>query len=295
MVRMPGRSRARGFAPLSVFSWCFLSAAAAMAQAPAGTPAAPTVPGYRIEKRLLASKALEEQRAYFVGLPDSYAPGASRRYPVIYVLDGLSQGIPVATAAAELAREQQMPELIVVAVPNVSGGRERDYTPPSMRQDHERPDSPLGKADRFLAFLRTELIPTIERDFRTAPERLLAGNSRGGLFVFYSLIAEPSLFHVRFAHSTPLWREDEHLVTRVEAFLSATPDLRGALFLSVGGNETENMKSGFASVSSTLGKRAPRTLRWWAETTPNAVHADNAHLATPTAFRRVYDGWTAAR
>jgi predicted alpha/beta superfamily hydrolase len=272
-----------------------LSTAAAMAQAPSGAAPPSPVPGYRFEKRVLTSAALGEQRPYFVGLPDSYSGGAGRRYPVIYVLDGLSQGLPLATAAAELSRDKVMPELIVVAVPNVSGGRERDYTPPSMRQDHERPDSPLGKADAFLSFLRTELIPTIERDFRTAPERLLAGNSRGGLFVIYSLIAEPSLFHLRFAHSTPLWREDEHLVKRFDAFLSRTPDLRGALFLSVGGNETENMKRGFTSASGALRKRAPRALRWWAETTPNAVHADNAHMAAPVGFRRVYEGWTATR
>ena len=290
MKRRPGSRR------LGTVSWLLLlSTAAVVAQAPSGPPAPSPVPGYRIEKRVLTSAALSEERAYFVGLPEAYAVGADRRYPVIYVLDGLSQGLPVAKVAAELSRDKLMPELIVVAIPNVSGGRERDYTPPSMRQDHERPDSPAGKADAFLAFLRTELIPTIERDFRTAPERLLAGNSRGGLFVFYSLMAEPSLFHVRFAHSTPLWREDEHLVKRFDAFLSATPDLRGALFLSVGGNETENMKRGFMYASGALEKRAPRGLRWWADTTPNAVHADNAHLATPAAFRRVYQGWAATR
>src|SRR5688572_5030918 len=107
----------------------------------------------------------------------------------------------------------------------------------------------MGRADAFLAFLRTELIPTIERDYRTAPERMLAGNSRAELFVIYSLLAHPSLFHARFAHSTPMWREDEHLVKRLDAFLSEALDLRGDLFLSVGGNETEDMKRGFNSAA----------------------------------------------
>jgi predicted alpha/beta superfamily hydrolase len=278
-------------------AWCFaivllLSSAAVIAQEACGGAETSTVPGYRVEERVLTSEALGERRPYFVGQPESYSQDSTRRYPVIYVLDGLSQGTPVAKAAAQLSRDKLMPELIVVAIPNVSAaGRERDYTPPSMRQDHERPESPAGKADAFLVFLRTELIPTIERDFRTAPERMLAGNSRGGLFVIYSLMAEPALFHARFAHSTPLWREDEHLVKRLDAFLSAAPDLRGKLFLSVGGNETENMKHGFSSAADVLKKRAPHALRWWAETTPNAVHADNAHLAIPVGFRRVYEGW----
>jgi predicted alpha/beta superfamily hydrolase len=283
-------------------AWCFAivlllsSSAAVIAQEPSAPAATSPVPGYRTEKRVLTSEALGEQRPYFVGLPESYSHDSDRRYPVIYVLDGLSQGVPVAKAAAQMSRDKLMPQLIVVAIPNVSAaGRERDYTPPSMRQDHERSDSPAGRADAFLAFLRTELIPTIERNFRTAPGRMLAGNSRGGLFVIYSLMAEPSLFHARFAHSTPLWREDEHLVKRFDAFLNVAPDLRGDLFLSVGGNETENMKRGFNSAVDVLKKRAPRALRWWAETTPNAVHADNAHLVIPVGFRRVYEGWAATR
>jgi predicted alpha/beta superfamily hydrolase len=283
-------------------AWCFAivlllsSSAAVIAQEPSAPAATSPVPGYRPEKRVLTSEALGEQRPYFVGLPESYSHDSDRRYPVIYVLDGLSQGVPVAKAAAQMSRDKLMPQLIVVAIPNVSAaGRERGYTPPSMRQNHERSDSPAGRGDAFLAFLRTELIPTIERNFRTAPERMLAGNSRGGLFVIYSLMAEPSLFHARFAHSTPLWREDEHLVKRFDAFLNAAPDLRGDLFLSVGGNETENMKRGFNSAADVLKKRAPRALRWWAETTPNAVHADNAHLAIPVGFRRVYEGWAATR
>jgi predicted alpha/beta superfamily hydrolase len=275
-------------------AWCFAIVLSLSSGAACTQVATEPLPGYRVEERVLTSKALGEERPYVVGLPDSYSRDSGRRYPVIYVLDGLSQGTPVAKAAAQMSRDKLMPELIVVAIPNVSAaGRERDYTPPSMRQNHERPDSPAGKADAFLAFLRAELIPTMERDFRTAPERLLAGNSRGGLFVIYSLMAEPSLFQTRFAHSTPMWREDEHLVKRLDAFLTTAADLRGKLFLSVGGNETENMKSGFNAAVEALKKRAPREFRWWAETTPNAVHADNAHLASPVGFRRVYEGWAA--
>jgi predicted alpha/beta superfamily hydrolase len=277
-------------------AWCFAIVLSLWSGAAGAQVATSPLPDYRVEKKIFISKALGEERPYFVGLPESYAQDSGRRYPVVYVLDGLSQGAPLAKAAAQMSRDKLMPELIVVAIPNVSAaGRERDYTPPSMRQNHERPDSPLGKADAFLAFLRTELIPTVERDFRAAPERLIAGNSRGGLFVIYSLMADPSLFHVRFAHSTPVWREDEHLVKRLDAFLDTAPDLRGSLFLSVGGNETEDMKRGFNSTVALLEKRAPRAFRWWSETTPNAVHADNAHLAIPVGFRRVYEGWAATR
>jgi enterochelin esterase-like enzyme len=77
-------------------AWCFVivlllsSSAEVIAQEPSAPPATSAVPGYRTEKRVLTSEALGEQRPYFVGLPESYSHDSDHRYPVIYVLDGLS-------------------------------------------------------------------------------------------------------------------------------------------------------------------------------------------------------------
>lgn len=69
-----------------------------------------------------------------------------------------------------------------------------DYTPRATRQDLDRSDSPFGRADRFLDFLRKELIPAVEGRYRASGLRILAGNSRGGLFVVYALTIDPRLF-----------------------------------------------------------------------------------------------------
>ena len=72
---------------------------------------------------------------------------------MIYVLDGTAQGLHTANAAARLSRDGVTPEIIVVAIPNVSASsRARDYTPPGMRQQHEQADSPEGRADVFWPF-----------------------------------------------------------------------------------------------------------------------------------------------
>jgi len=61
-----------------------------------------------------------------------------------------------------------------------------------MRLDTDQPGGPNGSGDRFLAFLKDEMIPTVEREYRTQRPRMLAGWSRGGLFVVYSLLAVPN-------------------------------------------------------------------------------------------------------
>ena len=175
----------------------------------------------------LRSAVLGEDRELVVHLPAGYDRDPDRRYPVIYVLDGDSQQAHTAESAALLARLGVMPEVIVVGAPPVDGqGRARDYTPPGMRQDAELPGGPEGRADRFLAFLQDELIPRIERDYRTAGPRMLAGNSRGGLLVVYSLIAAPALFDARFAFSPALWRDGDAIVSELDRFLASSPARR---------------------------------------------------------------------
>lgn len=237
----------------------------------------------------LRSAVLDEDRPFLVHLPESYAREAGRRYPVLYVLDGGSQSAHTAASAALLARIGAMPEAIVVGVPSMSAEtRARDYTPPGMRQDVDAADGPQGAADRFLAFLRDELVPRIEHDYRTDRPRMLAGFSRGALFVVYSLLAEPALFDARFGHSPALWRENDALVAQLDGSLASSRPPGGFLFLSLGERETAKMTAAFRHAVATLERRAPATLRWRAAITPGADHHDNAQLATPVGLYALF-------
>lgn len=234
-----------------------------------------------VEQKTLSSDTLGEQRQYLVHLPQSYQRAPKQRYPVIYVLDGSSQDVHTAASAALMARIGVTPEVIVVGIPNTSGeGRQRDYTPPGMQQDLDDKDSPVGRADKFLAFVREELVPEIDRRYRTSSTRILSGNSRGGLFVVYALTADPSLFSSYSAHSPALWRDDSEMVKRLDRFLRRSPSLNNSLFLSLGNNENDKMKSAFQRATDALSSHAPPALRWRSQLTPGAGHGNNAELAT---------------
>jgi predicted alpha/beta superfamily hydrolase len=233
----------------------------------------------------LRSNVLGEERRLIVHPPESYARESSRRYPVVYVLDGSSQDIHTARSAALMSRIGLMGELIVVGLPNVSGeGRQRDYTPPFMARDEEQPNGPRGEADRFLAFLRDEAMPAVDGAYRTTPERFLAGHSRGGLLVWYSLMADPGMFAARFAHSPALWRDDLAVVTRMLAFLRATPSLSTFLYLSIGSEENPTMMGGFDRARAALAEAAPSGLVWKTDIVAGATHLTNGELATPLGF-----------
>ena len=50
------------------------------------------------------------------------------------------------------------------------------------------------RAEAFLGFLEKELIPDIEKTYRTAQPRILMGKSLSGLFTIYALLARPTAF-----------------------------------------------------------------------------------------------------
>jgi predicted alpha/beta superfamily hydrolase len=50
-----------------------------------------------------------------------------------------------------------------------------------------------GGADSFLRFIREELLPEVDRKYRTAPFRILMGHSLGGLFALHAFSRSPGL------------------------------------------------------------------------------------------------------
>lgn len=233
----------------------------------------------------IQSAVLGEDREYFVHLPEGYEPGTPHRYPVLYVLDGTSQSEHTVESASLMARVGLIPPVIVVGVPSIDGDtRNRDYTPPDMRLDADDAGSQKGAADRFLAHLETELIPEIEREYPTASPRMLAGWSRGGLFVIYSQIAKPTLFDGRFAHSPALWRENDFVVTRLEQALGASTTPGTFLYLSLGDAENDKMTAAFRNASGMLERSAPPTLRWQAGFSAQGTHGSNPRLSTPVGL-----------
>lgn len=238
----------------------------------------------------MRSSVLDEDREYFVHLPESYPADSTTRYPVLYVLDGLYQSGPTAESAALLARIGVIPPMIIIGVPSMDAKRRnRDYTPPEMKLDTDAATSPMGAADRFHSFLKTELITRIERDYRTARPRMLAGYSRGGLFVIYSELLDPSLFDARFAHSPALWREDGVIVTRLQRALQARSLPRGFLYLSLGSEESDNMTGAFKHAVAVLEANPSPALAWRADFSAGGTHDSNPRLSTPVGLCAMFN------
>lgn len=154
----------------------------------------PVVIGHSIE---IPSRVLNERRRVFVSLPADY-DHSTERHATLYVLDGEFHFTHIAAFSRFLGAVGDIPPLIVIGI-ETADHRVRDYSPKPLRLPSDLTAEEVGGANRFTEFLCSELIPFIERRYRTQPYRMLMGHSMGGLFALRALWTKPCLFQALIA------------------------------------------------------------------------------------------------
>lgn len=142
---------------------------------------------------LLKSQAVGRDYHIYVRLPEGYKGSEAQRYPVIYLLDGDSTFPMLAPLHLFMHYDDKVPEAIIVGIAYGS------FQPSINKRDVDfrliMEDGSVGGATQFLAMLENELLPRIDRQFRTDPERrILVGQSRGGSAVLQAAWLKPDLF-----------------------------------------------------------------------------------------------------
>lgn len=166
----------------------------------------------------ITSAILKETRRIYIVLPLSYAQSAAeRRYPVTIVLDGEANVPPAAAVSYELSRNGQIPESVIVAIPN--SNRLRDLTPPGLSVSGS---SRSEGGERFLDFIEQELLPAVDRQFRTAAPRIFIGHSSGGILVTYAA-ATRSTYRACISIDAPIHLDDNWLAKKLMARARTTP------------------------------------------------------------------------
>ena len=95
-----------------------------------------------------------------------------------------------------------------------------------------------GDAPKFLKFIRTELIPFIETNYRSDPaQRVLQGSSYAGLFTLYALFSDPGLFRAYVSASPAVPFGNRYAFQQEAEFSKTHKELPVKLYLAVGGAE----------------------------------------------------------
>jgi predicted alpha/beta superfamily hydrolase len=234
------------------------------------------------ERVKLQSEILHEERTILIYRPANYNYSQSR-YPVLYLLDGNFHFHHVTGIIQYLSQQRLIPSMIVVAIPNTN--RDRDLLPTNM------PHVPAsGGGDNFLKFIKTELIPFVDNNYRTHPYRILVGHSFGGLFAVYTLLTQPELFEAYIAISPSLHWGDMLVLKKAMTLFQRKLSFKKFLYMTMG-NETNDMLVSIKNFCKILKEKAPPDLKWHYTFMKNEDHGSTPHRSIYDGLEALYSGW----
>lgn len=225
----------------------------------------------------------------YVAFPPGYA-NSSRRYPVLYMLDG-DGAFALATQAYRLLRvDSTVTDLILVGIGYEFTGaarraqRIRDLTP-----SQSPSGSATGESAAFLNSITRTIIPVIDSLYRTeAGDRAIFGHSLGGLFALYALFEQPDVFRRYIVSSPSIWW-DNGIVLRLESrFAQNRRHLPKSVFMSVGADEPPDMLDRFQPLADSLNARQYRDFNFSAIVLPDETHLSVLAIAFLRGLRTVY-------
>lgn len=179
----------------------------------------------------LYSQFVQDSFSIFVHVPPQYKQ-SNRKYPTVYVLDANVYYDPLSNVLISVKGNKVPPEVILIGIGykdffTMNLLRDRDYTYPSALAS----DSFLisGGAENFLSFIEKELIPYIDKSYRTNQQnRALMGHSLGGYFTLFALhheLQNQSHFFKNYVAASPsLEYCDSYIMKQFEQLSAIIPN-----------------------------------------------------------------------
>jgi len=230
------------------------------------------------------SDVLNEERTLNIFLPESYKQN-EKTYPVIYLLDGsISEDflhIGGLTQFGAFPWVKLNPECIVVGIANVD--RMRDFTFPTKNGEDRENYPTSGGSEAFISFLKSEVIPTVEKKYRVSAPSTLIGQSMGGQLTTEILFKNPDVFDNYIIVSPSLWWDDKSLLATDPKPLKG----KRKIYIAVGkedkvmievANELYKKVKGYKNEDSQVFYRYEGALD----------HGNILHQATYSAFEKIF-------
>ena len=211
----------------------------------------------------IESKKVGETRIINIWTPPTYE-NSNESFSVLYMPDGgIKEDFPhIANTLAKLIEEKSIEPVILVGIENTVRGR--DLTGYSEVKEDGKYCPMTDGAKNFRAFITQELIPEINKKYRTSNKKGIIGESLAGLFVMETLMQHPESFDFYIAIDPSIWWNNHFLVRNANKLLKKFPDKEISLWFA--GSNLENHKYSIARYTNKLvnilDKNAPDNLRW---------------------------------
>lgn len=230
------------------------------------------IPPY--DSLIIASQHVNEDRRINIWTPPNYKESIDS-LPVLYMPDGgIKEDFPhLANTLDTLLKQEKIPPLILVGIENTERGR--DLTGFS-EAEYDKQFCPVTDgAKDFRAFILEELMPEINKKYRTSNRKGLMGESLAGLFVMETFFTSPETFDFYVAMDPSLWWNNQYLTNHADSLLSQFPEKELRLWFA--GSDAKDISPFTRSIAQTFTLHAPQKLMW--------NYSDEPHEKHHTIFR----------
>ncbi|MBK6700465.1 MAG: carboxypeptidase-like regulatory domain-containing protein [Saprospiraceae bacterium] len=188
----------------------------------------------------LFSENVKDSFSIFVCMPKDYAKKKNQNFPVIYLLDANVYFDIIADAMNEIHSKAILVGIGYKDFVMMDSLRNRDYTFPKASPQDSFPIS--GGAFNFLFFIKNEIIPYIDKAYRTETNnRTLMGHSLGAYFTLFVLMQEilntDHTFKNYVAASPSLHYGNKFLMDQFKQSVSYDNSIQQNLWLTCGAKE----------------------------------------------------------
>jgi predicted alpha/beta superfamily hydrolase len=223
--------------------------------------------------RKFYSNVLGEERTICVHLPRDYE-SSNASYPVIFILYCNAVELYYASSIATMYPLEDMgeiPQFILIGVGN-TGQRYRDYLPVP------HPNGP-GLADNFAKFFKEELIPFVNKNYRTKDYRVVVGPQSSSVFGVYALLKYPALFNAAIVSNpfNPYYRSADVLINLAQNNLKSLEPSNKFLFITYYNNENESFEN-IALFSRIMDSQKPKKFRYHVNKSSEDVFFEDVFL-----------------
>ncbi len=169
------------------------------------------------------SSLLNQDREFWVSFPDGYEQNKALKYDVIFIFDAQYKPyLDLLKASLSFKNTAGVQYLLVGDVsPFIQGkyNRNNDLLPDIKDTAERRRRAPyFGSAFAHLDYLEKELVPFLNKNFRTTSYRMAVGHSNGASFILNAIIRNPGLFQSIIAVSPNMACDKEQLVKDFATF-----------------------------------------------------------------------------
>ena len=227
----------------------------------------------------IPSSKMQEDREVTIVLPASYEKDTNKSYPLLVLLDGDYLLNPFQGVIDYGVYWDEIPETIIVAIhQNKKGERYSDT------EVNPANGLPVEKGSKFFEFIAQELMPSIEKEYRTTSFKMIAGHDVTANYLNYFLLKEQPLFNAYIAISPELSSGmEKQIPERLKAINEPF-----YYYVSTANGDLKKMQKRILDLDTAIKLVAKNSLNYKFDNFKTASHYSSVLYAIPEAFYQFY-------